>query len=160
MTPLHTIDDGESRKDDSGPTEAPDLRLTRDWTRLIAVHIYVAGLTPFVAATFYSILSPDRATLLTGRGLFTYIVLVGCTYLFFGGFAIAAVILASPALGLLSKLTVPWLGCVLAIGLMSLLAWVIGSLSADRAFQIAATATAGLASAQLERAWRKTGPNR
>jgi hypothetical protein len=161
MTPPHTIDDGKSGRGESNPsTEAPELRLTRDWARLIAVHIYVAGLIPFVAATFYSIVSSDRAMLLTGRGLFTYIVLVGCTYVFFGGFAIAAVILASPALALFSKLTVPWLGCVFAVGVMSLLTWVIGSLSDVRAFQIAAAATAGLASAQLERAWRKTGANR
>jgi hypothetical protein len=161
MTPLDTTDDGRSDKDESGPSiEGPQLRLTRDWARLIAVHIYVAGLTPFVAATFYSIVSSDRATLLSGRGFFTYLVLVGCTYVFFGGFAIAAVILASPALALFSKLTVPWVGCILAIGVMSVLAWVIGGVSDVRAFQIAATATAALASAKLERAWRKTRPNR
>jgi hypothetical protein len=157
MRPLQKIDDENTVLVQSGPAaEAPDLRRTRDWARLIAVHIYVAGMAPFAAATLYSVINSDRATLLTGRGFIGYLALVACTYLFFGWFAIAGIIFASPVLALFSKTTAPWLGRLLAISMTGVIAWLIGGLSGVREFQIAAVLTTAFVSFKLEDAWRKT----
>jgi hypothetical protein len=161
MTSAETSDERNA-----GPTESPGAggtnraRPKRDWARLIMIHIYVTALTPLVAATLYSIVSPERGTFFTGRGLIAYGALVGCTYAFFGIFAIAGVIVASPVVALFSKYTAPWLGRLLAISVFGIASWFIGSLSDVPAFQIAAAATAALASAKLEHAWRITRLNR
>lgn len=156
----------KSDEQNAGRTEsacavgANRVRPKRDWGRLITIHIYVAALAPLVAATLYSIISPERRTFFTGRGLVAYVALVGCTYAFFGIFAIAGVVMASPVVALFSKYTAPWLGRLLALGIFGIASWFIASLSDVRAFQVAAAATAALASAKLEHAWRITRLNR
>lgn len=157
MTPVDHIDEGNADKiANAASAEATNTQKPRDWARLITTHIKVAALAPFVAATLYSLLSPDRATLFTWRGFVGYIALVGCTYVFFGVFAIAGVILVSPLLYWFSKIRSARIGLVAAILVTGGAAWVIGSLSDVRAFQIAAAITAVLGAVKLERAWRTT----
>ena len=157
MTPAEKSDERNAPRTESACTvEAHHSRPKRDWPRLVVIHINVTALTPLVAATLYSILSPERSTLVTGRGLVAYVALVGCTYAFFGIFAIAGVATASPVLAMLARYTAPWIGRILAMGLFGAAAWFIASLSDVPAFQIAAAATAALASARLEKAWRAT----
>ena len=161
MTSAEKSDDQNAPRIESAcAVEAEHPRAKRDWGRLILIHIKVTALTPVVAATLYSILSPERRTLFTGRGLIAYVALVGCTYAFFGIFAIAGVAMASPVLALLARYTAWWLGRILAMSLFGAAAWFIASLSDVPVFQIAAAATAALSSAKLEHAWRVTRGNR
>lgn len=152
-------DESAAQAANAAPSDARDLRPTRDWGRLVVIHIKVAALAPLVAAASYSLISPDRATLLTWKGFVGSIALVGCTYVFFGAFAIAGVILVSPPLCLASKIRSAWMARVLTMVVAGGVAWLVGGMSDVAAFQIAATLTAILGVLRLEHAWRTTKIN-
>ena len=113
-----------------------------------------------MAATFYTIFSPDRATLLHWRGIVGFLALVLCTYLFFGMFAIAAVILISPAMWLFAKIPGAPVGWILSAMLGGGVAWLICDWGEKeyQAFQFSAAATAALTAASIQNAWRRTRP--
>jgi hypothetical protein len=130
----------------------------RNWAQLGLAHVKVAALCPALAATIFWLLGPERSSLIHLKGLFAFIVTVGCTYLFFGVFAVAAVALVSPVVWILSKIPWPWVGRAAAFSIGGGAAWFICKVTVNDMppFQIALVVTATVATVLLERAWRRS----
>lgn len=130
----------------------------RDWLGLGLAHLKVAVSCPALAATIFWLLGPDRDALLDLKGIFAFLVTVGCTYLFFGMFSLMAVLMITPVVWAVSKIPAALAGRCVALAVGAGLAWLVCEFTVNDmpAFQIALAATAALAAAALENAWRRT----